>query len=168
MFDFSADTTVTLLSAIAGVVLGLQLVINIVTISSLRSIGKERESLHREIYGLVKKIEGLTTSKREAMLKHYDGLLEMMSTRLPLAVANQSSQMIFETESKILARLAELEPNLQTDEASKAKMDEIIKSMESLEKTLVTLTADSVKNVMIEGRRALFEADSSFDIKLAA
>lgn len=162
------DSTLTLLSAIGGLALGLQLVINIITVSSLRSMGKEREILHREIFGLVKKIEGLTSSKREAMLKHYDGLLEVLSTKLPTAVASQSSQLIFETESKILARLAELEPNLQSDQKSKEKMDELIKSMECLEKTLVNLTSDAVKNVMVEGRRSLFEADSSFDVKLAA
>lgn len=168
MFDLFTDSTIVLLAAVAGLALGLQLVINIITITSLKSMAKEREQLHRELYGLVKKIEGLTSSKREAMLKHYDGMLESLSTRLPTAVAAHSSQLIFETESKILARLAELEPNMQSDQNSKDKMDELIKSMECLEKTLVTVTSDAVKNVMVEGRRSLFEPDASFDVKLAA
>jgi arginyl-tRNA synthetase len=168
VLELISDSTVVFFASVVGLILGLQVVINIVTVSSLRGMIKEREVLHREIFGLVKKIEGLTSSKREVMLKHYDGLLEVLSTRLPTAVANQSSQLIFETESKILARLAELEPNLQSDEQSKAKLDDLIKSMENLEKTLVNLTSDAVKSVMVEGRRSLFEADSSFDTKLAA
>lgn len=155
--------------ALGGLFIGLQLILTIYMLFSLRLAARERGQLNKEMFGLVKKIEGLTANRREQLLKHYDGLLENLAARLPPAVAAQTSQIVFETESKILTRLAELEPDLKTDEVSRRKMDELIKSMENLEKTVVALAADTVKNVMVEGRRSLFDEDKKFsDISFAA
>lgn|GEM_PF-2348425 len=147
---------------LGGLFVGLQLILTVLMLVSLRAASRERFQLHREMFGLLRKIEGLTANRREQLLKHYDSLLDNLSTRLPPAVAAQTSQIIFETESKILSRLAELEPTLKTDEVARKKMDELIKSMENLEKTIVALAADTVKNVMVEGRRSLFEDEGRF------
>lgn len=168
MFEITPNMLVALFSIGAALIFSLLVLVNVFTLWSLRCASKERQALNREVYGLVKKLEGLTSSRREQMLKHYDGLLEVLSTRLPTAVANQTSQLIFDTESKILARLAELEPSANQDEKSKKKLDDLIKSMEGLEHTIVALTSDAVRSVMVEGRRSLFEGDSDLDIKLAA
>ncbi len=150
----------------AGIIITLQLVLTFSMLFSLRSAQKERNQIHREMYGLVKKLEGLTASRREQMVKQYDAILDVLTTRLPPAVAAQTSQAIFETESKILSRLAELEPNLKDDAVGKKKMDELIKSMESLEKTIVALAADTVRNVMVEGRRVFFDDERDFESKV--
>lgn len=136
---------------------------------SLRAANKERQEIHRQLFGLVCKIEGLTASRRESMLRHYDKLLDNLSNRLPPVIAAHAGQTIFETESKILARLAEIEPNLHTDAVTKQKMDELIVAMENLEHTIVSLTSETVRKVMTDARRDLFERDeSSTDIALAA
>jgi len=153
---------------IAGLFVGLQLALTVSTLVALRVAARERAQLSKELFGLVKKIEGLTSSRRDQMLKHYDSLLEMLSTRLPPAIAAQTSQVIFETESKILSRLAELEPNIKQDEVGKRKMDDLIKTMEKLEQTIVVLAADTVRSVMVEGRRSLLDDEKFPDIGLAA
>jgi hypothetical protein len=101
------------------------------------------------------------------MVKHYDKILEGLTARIPTTVAAQASNLILETESKILARLAELEPNLKDDEGSRKKMDELITTMEKLERTLVSSAADTVQKAMAEGRRSLFE-EESIDMRDAA
>jgi len=129
--------------------------------ASLRIAAHDRTKLNRELYGLVNKIEGLTANKRDQMLKHYDKILDDLSNRLPPTIASQAGQLIFETESKILSRLAELEPNLKDDELGQRKMDELIKNMENLESTIVNLTSQTVSNVMAQSRKELF--DDSLD-----
>ena len=135
---------------------------------SLRSASRERNSLNKEMFGLVKRIEAMTSSRREQMLKHYDKILSNLAMRLPPTIAAQASQTIFETESKILARLAELEPALQNDEIGKRKMEELIKSMESLEQTVVTITSEAVRKVMLESRSDLMEEDRFIEKSMAA
>jgi hypothetical protein len=166
VFDITIDNLLIVASLVAGLLVGTHILVSVITILSLKQASKERQSLHRELFGLVKKIEGLTASRREQMLKHYDGLLETLSTKLPTAVANHTGQMIFDTESKILARLAEIEPGLAKDEAGKEKLNDLIKSMEVLERSLVNLTSDAVRDVMIDGRRSLFEGHADLDLKM--
>ena len=134
----------------------------------LRFSSKERSSLNKEMFGLLRRIEALTSNRREQMLKHYDKILANLTTRLPASIAAQASQRIFETESKILARLAELEPNIKRDEISKKKMDELIRSMENLEQTIVALTAEAVRKVMVDSRSDLMDDENFSDISIAA
>ena len=155
-------------AGLVGLFIGLQLILATVVLVSLRSAARERMQLNKEMFGLVKRIEGLTAHKRELMLKHYDGMLETLAARLPPTLAAHTSQAIIDTESKILQRLAELEPNLKNDEASRRKMDELIRSMEGLEKTIVALAADTVQRVMAEGRRNLLDEQRGTDFSIAA
>lgn len=120
------------------------------------------------MFGLVRRIEALTSNRRELMVKQFDRMLANLSTRLPSTIAAQASQRIFETESKILTRLAELEPNLKKDEISRRKMDDLIRSMEGLEQTIVALTAEAVRKVMVESRSDLLDAENYSDSSAAA
>jgi hypothetical protein len=156
------------LAGLVGLFIGLQLILTAAILMSLRASARERSQLNKEMFGLVKRIEGLTSNRREQMLKHYDGMLEMLSTRLPPTIAAHTSQVIIDTESKILNRLAELEPNLRDDETSRKKMDELIASMEHLEQSIVASASDTVQRVMAEGRRSLLDDDKYADLTLAA
>ncbi len=164
----SQDAVGFLVVGMLGLFIGLQLLVAVAVLVSIRSSARERNVLHKEMYGLVRRIEGLTSHRREQILKHYDGMLENLSMRLPPAIAAHTSSAILETESKILHRLAELEPSLGQDEGSRRKMDELIRSMEGLEKTIVALAADTVQRVMAEGRRSLLDGDRNDDFSLAA
>ena len=167
MFNLELPITAILLAA-GAVLVTLQLALSIIMLISLRISSRERALLNREMFGLVKKLEGITASRREQMLRHYDRMLEGLMKRLPPTIAAQTGQVIFETESKILTRLAELEPSLKTDEDTQKKMNELIKSMESLDRTLVACTADTVRSVMAESRRSLLDDEAMDDISLAA
>jgi len=137
----------------------LQSILGFCLIWYIRSSHRESQALYREMHGAVRKIEGLTANKREQMLKHYDKILAEVSLRLPPTVASQAGTMIFETEQRILSRLAELEPNLNDDQESRQKMDDLIKSMENLENTIVDLTANTVQSVMAQSRKELFDQE---------
>lgn len=167
MPTLSPDLYPMLLGAAAALVF-LQLILAVYMLASLRVASRERAELNKEMFGLLRKIEGLTATRREQMLKHYDKILENLSTRLPPTIAAQASATIFDTESKILARLAELEPAFAKDDASRRKMDELIKAMENLEQTIVALTADTVRKVMVESRRNLLDDEMYQEISLAA
>lgn len=157
MFEINPQTMPLLFAVINGFLLIIQLFILGMAFSGLRTSSRERLEHSKELFGLVRKLEGLTASKREQMLKHYDTILERLSSQIPPLVAAQTSNVIFETESKVLSRLAEIEPDLKNDERGKLKMEDLIRSMESLEKTIVTLTSDAVERVMVESRRDLLD-----------
>ena len=138
------------------------------TLLSLRSAARERQSLHTEMYGILRKIEGINASRREQMVRQYDGILENLAARLPKVIATQTSSMIIETEGKVLARLAELEPNLREDDEARKKMDELVRSMEKLEETVVAIAADTVHQVLSESRRELLSDEEKKKVTLAA
>ncbi len=157
-----------LVVALAGLFVGLQLLLTIGVIITLRGASRDRAILSKEMYGLVRRLEGLTATRREQILKHYDSILDQLANSLPPTIAAHTSQLIFETESKILTRLAELEPNLRQDESGRKKMDELIRSMENLEKTIVALASDTVRRVMNESRRTLLDDTQPSGMSLAA
>lgn len=167
MFNIEIPISAVLLAG-GAMLVTLQLVLSIIMLIGLRTSSRERALLNREMFGLVRKLEGLTASRREQMVRHYDRMLEGLMKRLPPTIAAQTGQVIFDTESKILSRLAELEPSLKADEDGRRKMDELIKSMENLDSTIVSCAADTVKTVMAESRRSLLEDESMDDISLAA
>lgn len=123
----------------------------------LRVSARERTLVHRELFGILKKIEGLNAHKRDWMTKQFDGMIQTMAGRLPGAIAARTGNEVFEMEKKILTRLAELEPDLKSNEKSREKMNEIIKDMESLENTVISLTNTTVREVMEESRQSIFD-----------
>lgn len=157
MIEISIPTLYLLMGAFSALV-ALQIGLGVFSWAAMRRHSREQSQTNREIFGLVRKLEGLTASKRELMLKRYDKILDELSHRLPPTIASQASQQIFETESRILARLADLEPGLKGDQSAQKKMDELIRSMEKLEHTLVSSTADTVQKVLADNRAALFNS----------
>jgi hypothetical protein len=155
-FDSSFLIWALPVSAAIGII---QLVTCCIMLMAQRSLKQEAAALNKETFGLLRRFEGLTASKREKILKEYDRMLEELSNRLPTTIAAQASQRIFETESRILNRLAELEPILKEDKLSQNRMDELIRSMEQLEETLVGSTAETVKKVFLETRSSLFNEE---------
>jgi len=153
---------VLILGACMATLIVLQLLTVIYMAISLRIASSERTRMNKEMFGLLRKIEGLTAHRRDQMLKHYDTILDNLSVRLPPTIAATTGQAIYEAESKILKRLAELEPDLKGDKDSQQKMNDLIKSMESLETMIVTLTSDTVQRVMIDSRKGLFDEDNFF------
>ena len=155
---FSTDISNVLLAAFA-VVTAIQILVFTCMMRVLGKAQKERAETHREIFGLVRKIEGYTAHRREQMLKHYDKVIEKLAHHIPTAIAAEAGTVIFETESKILQRLAEIEPNLRQDDQAKKKLDDLICNMENLEHTLITLTSDAVQKIMLDGRQTLIQEE---------
>lgn len=139
--------------------LAAQAMVSLYLLLAFRRANKEQSKIEREMFGLVKKLEGLTANKRENILRHYDQMLEQLETRLPSAVAARASELIFDTESRILNRLAEIDPSLKSNEEGKKKLNELIVTMESLEDTVVTTASDAVRKVILENRQRLSEID---------
>ena len=50
---------------------------------------------------------------------------------------------MFETEQRIPARLAELEPNLKSCPEARDKMEDLIRAIENLEDGMVVIAADA-------------------------
>lgn len=153
----------------AGVILSAflaQLGLSLYLLATFRRANADQARVTQELFGLMKKIDGLTASRREQVAKAYDAMMGELSAQIPTTVAAYAGQAIFETESKLLARLAELEPALRSDAKAQQKMDELISSMEGLETKIVQLTADTVETVMERNRRVLFSSvsdDQEFD-----
>lgn len=135
---------------------------------NIKAASRERNKLNREIFGLTKKIEIMTSGQRELALKHYDRILAKLTHRLPGKIAEETGETIFATESRILSRLAELEPQLKTDITAKKKMEELIKNMEELERKVVSTTIEAVHKVMLESRGELLQEEKFTDTSLAA
>ena len=146
-----------LIALLCGVLL-LNLLFGVWVVFCVRSMSKENQKLNKEMFGLVRRIEGLTSHRRDQVLNQFDKLVENLSLRIPTMVAAKASERIFDTESTILKRLAELDPEIANEEG-KEKLDNLIQSMESLEKTLVSHTATAVHQVMLENRKSLFEEE---------
>lgn len=135
----------------------VQLLVLLYALFSVKGAARERAALTKEIYGLTKKIEGLTANKRDQMAAEYDRIVQTLAARLPTVIAGKASDAIVETEEKILTRLAELEPNLRGSQESREKLSSLVASMESLERKVVGLTAETVQQVMHESRQRLFD-----------
>jgi hypothetical protein len=140
--------------ALSGVA-AIQLIGVFYVCSFIRKTLKEKKTLNREILACLKKIEDYTADNRQQALKHYDKIFEDLTNKLPALVSAQAGQQIFETESMILTRLAELDSSLKSDPESKRKMGQIITSMETLEDTVVAATSDVVRRALNEGRKQI-------------
>lgn len=140
---------------IGGLIIQL-LIVGTFSVALWRS-ARERHQLSRELFGVLNKIDGLTASRREQILRHYDGVLGELAAQIPDQVGREAGRRIFETESRILTRLAELEPDLSNDPSSQSKMNELIEVMESLEITVSQIATTTVRDAMDEARRTISE-----------
>jgi hypothetical protein len=153
------DTIFFLLSSFSAAVIALALVSSAAMLLALRRFSRDRENTQRSLDDIGTRLEALTGQLSDRYLNttdtNYSSVLDSLVERLPNVVAQETGNQIFETESKILTRLAEIDPMLRNDVEAQRKMDEIIRSMENLEKNIIGLTAAAVKTVMIEKRDEL-------------
>jgi len=156
-----SEYLIPIAAALVGSLVIFQCLVCVYVFLINKRMSEQLSETSRELFGLMRKIEGLTSHKREQMLLHYDTMVQTLATRLPATIAAKAGEAIFEAERHILSRLAELEPNLHDDQLSKQRMDELIKNMERLEQTVVALTAETVQQVMLENRRVLFESEQT-------
>lgn len=162
--EFIQQSNISLI--LAGIVV-FQFLVSIYFFLQVKASSNESHRINKEVFGLLKKFEGLTASKREQILNRYDQMLEELSHRLPTTIAALTSSTIVDTEAMILKRLAELDPQIRSNKNSRDKMDSLIRNMEHLESSLVSITADTVRNVMLDNRKKLFIEDDFSNIKAA-
>ena len=154
------QSLIFVLAGLSIISLILQLGLASYLLLSSRSSQKALTDSVRELYGIMKKIEGLTATRREQLLCEFDGIMQTLSLRLPTVIASQAGDNIFEAESKLMKRLAEIDPGIK-DEKSKERMDEIIKSLESLQENVIAITAETVRKVLLDARKDLpLDSDS--------
>lgn len=127
----------------------------------LRKSEQSTRKLHTSMFGLMKRIEGMTAEKRERMLVEFDLLLDRLSMRLPTALAARAGDAIFEAEKRLLSRIIELERTITPSAENREELDYLVKSLESLEQTMVSLTASTVHEVLLESRKQLFTSQYS-------
>ena len=145
-------TTVTLAAAIVGLwgaVCGL--------IVGMRSGVREREKHRRELGRLREKVEILTAPSTARYLSECNTLFSELLQSLPAVVKRQAGAQIFDIESRILTRLAELEPDLRRDPHSRGRMNELIESMESLEGAVCTIAAETLQGGLQEAHKRILE-----------
>lgn len=160
--EFITENAALVLLMAAVIIGSLQIIVMLLVLVGLRANSKDRYKHSKELFGLTRRIEGLTAERRQQILSHYDSLLEKLSNKLPILVAAQAGERIFDTESKILTRLADIEPLVKDNPTADKKMNELISSMESLEETIINITSEAVRDVMSEGRRSLFDSEKQF------
>lgn len=144
----------SLLLTLAAGSLGFNVLLVAYLLLSLRSARRASQEVVKEIYGTMKKIEGFTAGRREQMLREYDRVMQNLSVRLPTVIAAEAADSIFETESKILTRLAEIDPFIR-EEKHKEQINELIRSMENLQETLVKLLGETAMKVLTEARKEI-------------
>jgi len=135
----------------------INLLVALGVLLALRSSARERREHRREIEVMVQKIEVLTAPTRERVIGRYDGMLASLVEKIPEKVMRETGRKIFDAESRIIARLAEIEPNLKRDPVGREKMNEIIESMESLESSVSTIAAETVDDALRAAREELLD-----------
>ena len=155
MYELSPEILTALLGASITTAFFLLLLMGYVA-ASLRQGNRERESLHREMHGILRKLDAITSEKRELFAKEFDQIIETLSVRVPAVVASEAGERIFEAESKILSRLSKLEGDVTAGSDEQKDMEDLIKSMEKLDTELVSAASDAVHDVLIESRERFF------------
>ena len=133
----------------------------------LRRLAHEISASNREVYGLTKKMEAMTASRRAHFVHEYDKIVNQLLRKLPANIAAQAGDSIFVTQKEILTRLAELEKVTGKSKESSKQMEQIILSMEQLEAQLVRVTADTVIEVMGDTRKRILEDERFADLSSA-
>ena len=161
MSELGSQNIIVVLSILCLLALVLQICIAAYLYISSRASHKAMNDSVRELYGIMKKIEGLTATRREQLMLEFDRIVQTLSLRLPTVVSAHVGDAVFDAESKILKRLAEVDPSIK-DEKNKEKMDELIKSLEGLQESLVTVTTETVRKALLDARKDLpVESESS-------
>lgn len=161
LLDIIEFNSGSLILGLTCVVLLFQTLILAITLLKTQRAHREREDLYKELFALMRKIEGMSAGKRAMVLHQFDNLLDSLVKQLPTRIAVEAGERIFETESRLLKTLAEIEPGLSADAPGHLHLEHLIQSMENLEATVVSLTCDSVRQAMLDVRETLLNQDAS-------
>lgn len=130
----------------------LQVLLAVRLFSAHRSGVKERKELAGLLLDITDRIERAAASTDEAIARTYQRILSRAAAEVPRSVASRMGDRLFEVESLILRQLAELQPGFAQDPIRKAKMDEIIRRVESLEDLIVAAASESVQEAILAER----------------
>lgn len=155
-FSTNPQTVVFLMTI--GLLL-LQEVVIVSAVRSSRAAHVERGKLHQELFGLMRRIEGLSTGRRALITYQFDNMLESLIKQLPTRIASEAGQRIFDTESQILKALSEIEPALGEDKVLHSRLEQVLHSMENLEAVVVSVTCESVRQAIVDVRHSLLSQD---------
>jgi hypothetical protein len=137
-----------------AVLLGIfQVLVIVAALSLIRKTNRERKQLSKEVSQTLNKMEVMTMRDRNQLARHYDRMLESLSNRLPAVLSNKAGELIFDIEKQILAKLAKVQPGIDADDE---EIDNLIRSMERLEDTIIAATGDVVRNTLLESRKGIF------------
>jgi hypothetical protein len=161
--DVSSLTTGSVLLGLMVIVLALQVSVAFYLLGKLQFASQERSKLYLELFGMLRKIEGLSSGRRALISHNLDIMLERLAKQLPSRIAAEAGEVIYKTESSMLKVLADLEPNLPQMPAMKERVEKLVISMESLESTVVSLTSETVRQAIMDTKRSILDADSFED-----
>jgi hypothetical protein len=119
-----------------------------------RALSEHRRTTE-EMRLMVRKTEAITADEREQIVRLYDRFVQRILRRLPDELAETTEEALFRTEELILRRLAELEPNLRHDPQARTRLDDIIRSMETLNDSIIRVNVDAVERALRENRESL-------------
>lgn len=142
----------------AGLLL-LQLALALFALHRCRAAERERGQLHQELFGIMKRIEGLSTGRRALITYQFDNMLDLLIKQLPTRIASEAGQRIFDTESQILKVISEIEPGVGENGVLRERMEQVVKSMENLEAVVVSVTCESVRQAIVDVRTTLLSPE---------
>ena len=145
------------------IVLALQISVALYLLGKFQFASKEQSRLYHELFGILRKIEGLSSGRRALIAHNLDILLEQLVKQLPSRIAAEAGEIIYKTESSMLKALADLEPNLPQLPGMKERVEKLVVSMEGLESTVVLLTTETVRQAILDTKRSILDADSHED-----
>jgi hypothetical protein len=162
-FDDLALTSGSTLFGLMTIVLAFQVSVTLYMIGKFQFANQERTRLYHQLFGILRKIEGLSSGRRALIAHNLDILLEQLAKQLPSRIAAEAGEIIYKTESSMLKALADLEPNLPQMPGMKERVEKLVVSMESLESTVVLLTTETVRQAILDTKRSILDADSHED-----
>lgn len=161
--DVSTPHSGALRLGLMASVLVLQASVILFLLHRFKASHSTQEKLYQELFGLTRKIEGLSSGRRALIAYHLDMLLERLVKQLPSRISAEAGDVIFRTESSMLKTLADLEPNLPQLPGMKDRVESLVSSMERLESTVVSVTGEAVRQAIFDTKRSILEADSHED-----
>jgi len=140
-----------LLAAI--VLLGFfQLLVVLAALLHLKRTRIERYEVNQSIQQMLQRLEVLNLRDRGEFVHLYEGMVESLVNRLPVMVSTRAGDAIFEIEKRVLAQLALIDPRLTS---SAQTVDDLIRSMEKLEDTVITVVASSVRDALLDSKEGI-------------
>jgi hypothetical protein len=132
---------------------GFQLLVMVAALRLIRKTNRERRQFDRNVTDTLQQMEVVMMRDRNQLASHYDNMLESLSSRLPSVISTRAGDAVFEIEKQVLAKLAAVHPNLDIDDE---EVDNLIRTMERLEDSVIAATGDVVRETILESRKGIF------------